>query len=406
MKIKYLFKRGNSLWSRAPVEGKPKGYRYPMGMFNDVSPRNKKEYAREWERLYELAYTRKYEPIEKTEVSSPTPTEIYRPSFSDMVNRYLEEYIIIMRAGSYKCICGQVKPLIKRFGDLPYDSIEKKVVLKWLSDLRANGDGQSVNTLNTLIAYLRKIYSYNLENDEKLVQNRNVGQMISLKPWPEEPRRRHCAPSMEKQRTIYYEWYRKHYPEYAKIYLFRVLTGFRPKMTHKLTWAQHSEDTVQGKVLHKFTVDSYRNKNKKTWEYYIPDDAWDLIKLDFRSGLVFTNPRALTKDKAWNTNADFHYTKKLKRAFPDDPDCKILTKEERRTKDTLVARSTRTAYATNCLEVEHQDVNVVRENMGHVHISSTERYRQSSKMNRLKVIYPEFARIQDENSTFQHIKAG
>lgn len=55
MKIKYLFWRGNALWSRAPVAGKPKGYRHPLGIKCTDGDREKCE---------QTVYEKYYKPVE------------------------------------------------------------------------------------------------------------------------------------------------------------------------------------------------------------------------------------------------------------------------------------------------------------------------------------------------------
>ena len=366
---KYLFWRGNSLWSRFPLPGRPA--RYPLEIYSDGSATDKKNKENLGAAIIGKLSTEIIEGrfFDKKEAEVP----VYRPKVWRVVGRYWY-YHLRFKNLENRSAKHYARESLKKFGSLYWNEVTPERAESWLQGLRA--DGYEVNSVNSSLSFLKAAFQYCV-NSPKMVRthipNPVKGNRLDKSPIAPVKKLKGgkireyllTEPTFERN----YKWFSIYYPTFAVFYLCIWLMGRRPRELSLYTWEMITEREVKGEKIHCFSVPPEICKMQKPDLVPIPERLWQAIfSQGWRTGLVFRNTRN-GRWKYW-----FDIWNKLKKAFPDS--------------DPGVFRDGRRGFATHAVHVLHKRKEDVKAMTAHKSDSMFNRYCIGSLEGKTNVTHP------------------
>jgi integrase len=382
MSMKYLYWRGNALWSRFPHPNKPKGNRYSMGL----------KYGKGLTKAQceKMALQNGYlpfivEPNAKLFESDEVKEEHYYPTVNDLLDRYYDETLSFKK--SHTQLNNQLKRLRDAFGDKKWDELNVVDITMWFSSMRKKG--YEIETIKIWRQHIRSAYTHAFdEPDEKYRISSNP--LTRLKKLTEQSNIRKNFVSEELFEKII-RFFSKRFPDFVPFYTALYLTGRRPEETALWSWEKIGEKKLQdGNTVHYIDIPSTNAKNKQEDRVYLPERLWNvIISQGWRTGYVFRN--SLT-GKNWYSSTWTYRINILKAQYPDIPQI-----------SNIVCRDTRRGFITRKKELEHKPLTIVQRLVGHSSSKSTERYCEAQLDEVIESVYPEHF---TESSTERHSKVG
>lgn len=382
--MKYLFWRNDNLWCRFPIPGKPKGYRYSLGI--KCSPELSKAQAEL------LAMQNGYKPM----ISEPDPSlfesmeKTWNPTLTDVLNRYYDRYL---RYKTYKeCVFTQVKTDL---GKKAWNDVTIQLLTEWVAQKRTQGF--EIATLRLYLTLVKGAYGYlayeELDNYYKLSDNPLERLRITKALGKQQANiRNHYVCEDDIERAI--RFFDRAFPPFVPFYTALYLTGRRPMETAEWRWEWVTEEIVDGQIGHRITLPPSICKNRKISSLWIPDRLWTLMtQQGWRNGLIFRNPDSRHKEKRWTCCAWSYRIQKLKDEYPNDP---VFA--------DLWCRDTRRAYITR--EGRIRPIDRVQLSVGHADLKSTLRYRVYDQTETFHDTYVDRKEAQNDTKKHTDLKTG
>jgi len=371
--MKYLFWRGNSLYCRYPIPGRPR--KYPIGIFSSGTPADRKRCLALGEKMLAGIRTK---AAEGKLFEKPEEKRIYDPTFRRIARRYFCNRLRTKRSGMnerYHLIHSY-----RHFGPRLAREITRDDVEAWRQHMvRA---GASINTVNNRFAYLGAVYAW--ANSESRQDRRlNWDPTTGMKKLPGGAVRHFLLTPAKFERNYSFlrdgqlakegtmakhstQWSSTPCPRFALFYLALWETGRRPEEVSFYAWEMKQELEIDGRQVRAFFVPPAIAKTDEPDIVPVSERLWaEMMQLGYRSGLVFRNQNG-DRWQHWE-----RHKAKLERRF--GADCGWI-------------RDTRRGFVTRKCEVEGYDPAHVRAISGHRTNSIFERYRIGNLRNIFRVV--------------------
>ena len=375
--MKYLYWRGNSLWCRYPIPGKPE--MYPLGIHTTGTPADIKRCMAEGEKalakLRTMAVEGAFFDIKKPEKEPKT----YNPKYWRILGRYWYYHLRFTKSGKHER--PTIKLSLKAFGARYARQIYREDIQAWRENLR-HAQGYEVSTVNAAFKYLGAAYRYACsENNPRYRFDYNP--VSGMKKMPGEKIRTFLlTPELfERNYATLRDGVRwngrkpnKHMtgfriapsPRFALFYLALWETGRRPVEVSQYRWEMVVERPINGVKRYTFMIPPEITKTAEPAELPISERLWrEMSQLGYRHGYVFRNEDG-NRWKNWKRHMG-----KLKALYGDTAGW---------------ARDTRRGFITRKVEIEGFAPAHVKEVSGHKTYSTFDRYRIGQLSSKFGVI--------------------
>ncbi len=350
--MRYLYWRGNSLWSRFPVAGKPPAY--PLKIRTTGSPTDKARCERLGERM--LAEIRTGRFFDKFESTAP-----YRPKYWRLVARFwYHEFKFLQCAYSE---WHHIVWSLREFGKKFYDEINVEDVRKWINAMKEVG--VKTNCINKRLYYLGRVYRHaGKETDKRFLLNYNPSKDVKKLKGDTE-RTDLLTPEMFERN---YEALLSINDEFAFYYLLLWETGRRPLEValYRLEYLNWERQEIN--------VPASISKTKDAETIPLSKRAWGQITLRHRPG----DTGLISKT---STGTPWLYYADTKRKSLVNNSKRWMKKLRKVVGKTGWMRDTRGGFVTEMCQAKI-DLCVVGDLSGHKDLRSVKRY-DKRPLNRL-----------------------
>lgn len=375
---RYLYWRGNSLWSRFPIPGRPA--RYPLEIYTNGSIADKRAQEKLGEAILAKIGT---EIVEGKFFDKKVTKEPYRPKVWRVLARYWYHHLRFKSGPTERSNKSLIRKLLKKFGSKFWDELSKESVESWFQTLIS--EGYAVNSVNSVRAPLMAAYQH-CHSVAKPVRT-HVPKPVEGKTLPSNPMEFVTKVPGGKIRQFLlsenvfernYKWLKAYYPGFSVFYLAIWMLGRRPLELSEYKWEMIQSHIIEGQTVHCFSVPPEIAKTETPDLVPIPERLWQAIFAQgWRTGYVFRNS-ANGQWKHW-----FQQIASLRRVYPD---CGVFRD----------GRRGFSSYQVNELGKSRSDVKAMT---GHKSDSSFDRYCIGSLKNKLHVTHPDLNKKKEDGDT-------
>jgi hypothetical protein len=376
---RYLFWRGNSLWSRMPIKGFPE--KYALDIRSTGTESDRAECVKLGEKALAGLRTKAIEGSLFDMKKEEPEKKPYKPK----VWRLLARLWWFNLRFKTKGVSSQIRPGLKKFGHLYFDELKISDLTLWANEMRA--EGKEIATVNLYIDIVKQAYTAAFpgprcqESDDKKHIPKNP--IVAYKRIPGANVRTELLTKDKFEEG--YSWLKVNNPALGTFYLGLWESGRRPYELRQYSWEFIQTVEVEGVTVHFFNVPPSITKTDAFDTVIISPRLWATINQQaWRTGPVFRNPSG---EKWWlenEWNRPQHFPAMRVALGPGAAGRWV--------------RDCRRGFVTHKTEIEHCPPNHVMSSSGHHTMQIFNRYRIGQLQNKVAVMHPELRKDQGKST--------